>query len=119
MNKQEIITLPANLREELISRMRLKLDGSLEKIILFGSCARGDASVDSDIDFIALIRDESANFKEIREILVDIAFDLSLENNVDVSILPQDFDEYQKWLPYIPFYQNIGKEGIVVYERSR
>ncbi|TWH49262.1 nucleotidyltransferase family protein [Sporomusa sp. KB1] len=111
-------SLPQELLNELIYRIQAKLDSHIEKIILYGSCARGEAQEDSDIDIMALIRTDGHDLKKFREDLVDIAFDLSLKHDLDISILSQDLEEYKKWSPYIPFFQNVRNESIVLYERT-
>ena len=62
----------------------------LNKIILYGSYARGDNTDESDSD-------------------------ISLEEEVFLSILLRDKKYFETNLNLLPFYQNIEREGIAVY----
>ena len=68
-----------------------KLYGNrLDKIILYGSRARGDNREDSDFDFAVVLRDEKINsFKEIDKI-TDAVYPLILEYNADISYKPMN-----------------------------
>jgi predicted nucleotidyltransferase len=118
MTSPRTIPISSQVVNHLITRIQQQLAGDVEKIILYGSYARGEAEPDSDVDIIALICFDSYNVDEARELLVDIALELSLEFDLNISIMPQDYNEFEKWLPYIPFFQNVKREGIVLYERS-
>ena len=76
------------------------------EIILFGSSARGDRSVNSDIDI--LVKLPLLN-RKIEEDLFNIAYDLELEHDciIDLIVLPQNFNNF-------PLYDNIIKEGIPI-----
>lgn len=90
-----------------------ELKKKLKKIILYGSYARNEQSIDSDID-LAVIYDPELEEKEKNNIS-DISFELSLKYDILLSLIyrsKKDFDEYSK---FVPFYQVINKEGIVIY----
>ena len=54
-----------------------------ERIILFGSCARGDDTPQSDLDFLVVVPDESYN----RELRFEMAKSLrDLETSVDLVV---------------------------------
>lgn len=77
------------------------------EIKVFGSSSRGDSTESSDIDI--MVRLPKVN-RTIEEDLFNIAYDLELEHDcvIDVIVLPQDINNY------IPLYQNIEKEGILI-----
>ena len=82
-----------------------------EKIILFGSAVAGDASPDSDIDFLIIKRDTPYRGADrIRELSRLIA------RNVAVDFLVYRPDEYEKRLSMgDPFLKTIIKEGKTLY----
>ena len=82
-----------------------------EKIILFGSAVTGDASPDSDIDFLIIKRDTPYRGADrIRELSRLIA------RNVAVDFLVYRPDEYEKRLSMgDPFLKTIIKEGKTLY----
>ena len=81
----------------------------IEKVILFGSYARGDASEISDIDLIVDSRGRLRNRK---------IFALGGEL---LDVLPVRVDVYDILEIANPsaMYDNIQKEGVVIYDTSR
>ncbi len=82
----------------------------LDRIILFGSRARGDADEESDFDFLVSLRKVE---KEDKDKIQKIASDLSLKYNIVITALvipSEDFREDR----YFYLYENIQKEGQVV-----
>jgi predicted nucleotidyltransferase len=102
--------------EQLAVEMKMILQnlyGSrLDKIILYGSYARGDFRNDSDIDFMLLLNDESVNtFREITNLSPYIS-DLNLKYGKIISFTPVSTQRYQT--RNIPVYVNIRNEGIEI-----
>ncbi|MBI3617714.1 MAG: nucleotidyltransferase domain-containing protein [Candidatus Omnitrophica bacterium] len=93
---------------------RIRKDCNPEKIVLFGSYAKGTPRYDSDIDLLVikdsnLRRDERD--KEIRRSLRDIKFPLDI-----FVYTPQEVAEYSHLKG--SFISVIFKEGRVLYERD-
>jgi len=82
----------------------------IEKIILFGSVARGDDTKDSDIDILILTTDKT---KKIKKDVYSKASDILLETMEDISIKINKLEHYKKYKD-MPFYSNIRKEGVVI-----
>jgi predicted nucleotidyltransferase len=86
------------------------LGDRLDRIVLFGSRARGDADDESDFDFLVALRKVE---KEDKDKIQKIASDLSLKYNIVITALvipSEDFREDR----YFYLYENIQKEGQVV-----
>lgn len=82
----------------------------LDRIVLFGSRARGEADEESDFDFLVTLRKPQ---EEDRVRVREIASRLSLEYNIVITplvISTEDFREDR----YFYLYENIQKEGRVV-----
>lgn len=81
---------------------------------LYGSYARGDFDDESDIDIMVLIHCSRGELRNYRHLLVDLGSDLSLENDITVSILAYDTETFDKFRDAMPFLQNVEREGIKV-----
>ncbi len=93
---------------------RIRRDCEPDKIILFGSYAKGTPRFDSDIDLLVikesnLRRDERD--KEIRKSLRDIKFPLDI-----FVYTPREVAEYSNFKG--SFISAIFREGQVIYERN-
>lgn len=83
----------------------------LDKVILFGSQARGDATFQSDIDILIVLKHPFSYYQEVKKISEFIS-ELSLEYNQLISCC---FTTSQQWeTENSAFYRNIHREGIVL-----
>ena len=83
----------------------------VDRILLYGSRARGDAREDSDIDILVVLKDDF-NYSEMLRLSSDFAASLSLENDVVISrafVSKEQFEHRQT-----PFLMNIRREGVLV-----
>lgn len=92
------------LKEELIRRYGPRL----ERVILFGSRARGEARPDSDWDVAVILKGYDGARGE-RERLVDLGYDLMLQTGEALSLLPLAPEELGK---RTLFMHNLREEGI-------
>lgn len=84
----------------------------LDRVVLFGSHARGDHRHDSDIDFMVILRDETiTRLDEINRFLPTQSA-LSLKHNITVSILPVSSKKYNH--SALPVYHFARLEGITL-----
>jgi predicted nucleotidyltransferase len=83
-----------------------------EKVILFGSQARGDARPDSDWDLLVLINSDSTNLDD--EIKYSYPFtQLGWNYNTDFNVLLYSKNDWGK-RNFMPFYKNVLKDGIEI-----
>ncbi|MDR2571359.1 MAG: nucleotidyltransferase domain-containing protein [Oscillospiraceae bacterium] len=87
---------------------------NLDKIILYGSYARGDNDGDSDIDIMALVDVSPEDANRIDMQLTTFTSRLGLEYDVVISLFIKDCDTFYKHLHIEPFYQNVMKEGVIL-----
>ncbi|MDO4920458.1 MAG: nucleotidyltransferase domain-containing protein [Phascolarctobacterium sp.] len=106
-----------NIAEE-IKQEALKMCPDIEKIILYGSYARGDNTFDSDMDIMIVINDTQENVKKYRKQFSVIAASVGMKYDVLLSVLFRDKTNFEEKAKYMPFYQNVIKEGIEWYGRA-
>lgn len=93
--------------------IRLKKQFPVERIVLFGSKARGDSDEHSDIDLL-LITSRLLHWKEEKAV-VETLFEIGMEFDVIFSPLFASDNEWNGGLfTEFPIYTDILKEGAVV-----
>ena len=84
----------------------------LRDVYLYGSYARGDFREDSDVDILVSVDlppDELASFWRT---FAHIGSEVSLENDVTVSIAWKSYDQFHRYSASLPYYRNVLREGI-------
>ena len=104
------------MQEELVEGIKNILEDNLISIVLYGSVARGTATEESDID-IAIIAKHEFDI-ELRDKVVELAVDIDLKYDTVLSIVDIDYKKYLEWQDIMPFYKNIKKEGIVLWNAA-
>lgn len=102
-----------NAREELVinefvKKVRQTFKDRVQRIILYGSRARGDADEESDYDFLVLFDSLEPQDKKIID---EISWEVSYKYNIVLTaqaIKDAEFREDR----YFYFYENVRKEGI-------
>lgn len=90
----------------------------IEKIILFGSYARGEATNESDIDFLVLSNYRQSYFEnKFGENISNSLTDLMLEHGLIFSYVAEHSDTFTRTSDFYPLFKNVLREGITVYEK--
>ncbi|KZX10274.1 nucleotidyltransferase domain-containing protein [Methanobrevibacter filiformis] len=84
----------------------------IEKVILFGSVARGEDTEDSDIDILILTSNIDDDLKIEDEIYTKV-FDILLEMGERISLKIIPLDHYKTHSDF-PFYVNIESDGVLI-----
>jgi uncharacterized protein len=102
----------APTEEPVLRRLKAELErrygDRLERVLLFGSRARGDARPDSDWDVAVFLRGYDGNLDEVFR-LADLSYDLMMETGEVLSIKPFAPDELAK---RTLFMHNLRQEGV-------
>ncbi len=80
----------------------------LERVVLFGSRARGDAQPDSDYDIAVFLRDLTDRWREAKR-LSAIETDILAETGAFIHSMPYSTGAYQQRTPLM---HEIRREGI-------
>lgn len=98
--------------QKVIAIYRDFYGNDIVEIRLYGSYARGEETVDSDIDIAAIVKGERQQLQhqlvKIWDQVEDISFDY--ETVISPTVIP--YSEFVKWKEDLPYYRNIAKEGI-------
>ena len=84
---------------------------NLIEIILYGSCARGDYTADSDIDIAILTRCSQEENQRYIDALASLATDLAIKYFAIVNFVCIPFNEYLEKKSWYAYYSNIDQEG--------
>ena len=88
------------------------LGHSIHDAILYGSYARGDFTAESDIDILLTADLTQEQIAEKRRAIAALSSDLSLAHDVTVSIQIVPLAQFHRYADFLPFYQNVLREGI-------
>jgi predicted nucleotidyltransferase len=100
------------ITERVCAASKEALGGKLEKVLLFGSYARGDYDDESDVDIFVLADIPPEAARGICSQIGRLVGWLELEYDVVISIhvtCSRNFYEYRNVMPY---YMNVINEGI-------
>lgn len=102
--------------KELVTGILEILKEDALSIILYGSVARGTDTEKSDVDIAVLIRQQIP--RNTREQLDDFLGDLDLKYDKVFSVVDITENKFETWKNVIPFYQNVSREGIVLWKAA-
>jgi predicted nucleotidyltransferase len=82
-----------------------------DRVLLFGSYARGDQGADSDVDLLVIMPTEGKSIQKAAEIR------LSLDHSISIDLLVRTPDELHRRLEMGDFFmRDIVEKGVVLYE---
>lgn len=107
---REVSSLGKSLLARLKREFSLAFGKRFKGLILFGSEARGDATPDSDIDFLVLI--ENMDPAEDRKTVVNVTYPVMLELPTVrvIDATPVEFSAFEA--QEFPLYRNARAEGV-------
>ncbi len=83
----------------------------LARIVLFGSQARGDAELGSDIDVLVVLKGPVSPCEEIARTINDVA-DISLEHTEVIACVFVSEEQFER--ERSPLLLNVRREGVAV-----
>lgn len=104
---QNIVTLFAKEVKRVLGK-------NMDKVIVYGSYARGDYDEHSDLDIMVLVSCPEEDIKPFEYELYDVAFDFFMEYGIEISVIVKNKEHFNCWLGALPFYDNVEREGVVI-----
>jgi predicted nucleotidyltransferase len=103
------------IKSEVEKAAKELLGDKLTKVILYGSYARGDYNMDSDIDFALMSELIESEIPSYNDPIGEIISGLSIKYGILVTIIIISSESFNKYKDVMPFYMNLVKEGEVFY----
>ena len=107
-----------DLISEYVAAIRDIYGVHLKQVILYGSYARGDFNADSDVDIMVLVDLTDEEIRKFSDALSELGFDYNVEYDIWFMPVVKNIDHFQYWCQAYPFYSNVAKEGIALYEAA-
>ena len=104
-----------DILNELVDGIIRILNKKVNRIILYGSVAKGTNTEESDIDIAMLIAGDLS--EKLEDSLSDFIVDMNLKYDKVFSVIDIDIDDFNKWEKTIPFYHNVN-EGVVLWKAA-
>lgn len=108
--------LSDDIKEELVQGLTDIFQKNISMIILYGSVARNEATDGSDIDIAIIVKNQIDDKTKRR--FVSWAAEMDIRYERVFSIVDIQESNMKKWEKVHPFYQNVRKEGIVLWRAA-
>ena len=113
-NLQEFLNISDRVQillQELKSQLQALYGDRLFSVLLYGSVARGEPTVDSDIDVLVVLKERVSPVQEMRR-MADIRLHFLLEFGELVSIMPMSWEAFSDRSD--SFANTLRREGITL-----
>jgi len=102
------------ISQKVAQAAKFVLGDRLQKVILYGSYARGDYDHESDIDFFILADVPQEEASRWRNSIYDKIPYIDLDYDIIVSVKVTGSKVFNEYIDTLPFYMNVVREGIVL-----
>lgn len=100
---------------QYLSEIQKIYGAHLKSVILYGSYAREDYTPDSDIDIMDLSEEEMDAYSDA---LSELGFKYNVQHDTWMMPVMKNQQHFYHWAASYPFYSNVQKEGVVLYEAA-
>ena len=101
-----------NILELFVAEVKNIFGATLRDVILFGSYARGDYNIDSDVDIMVIADIEESEIMKYTSHVANFLGELLIDYDIVISPIVERQQKYEEYKNVIPFLQNVQKEGI-------
>ena len=107
-----------NLIEQYVEAVKKIYGSHVRQIILYGSYARGDYREDSDVDIMILVDLPDDELDQYADELAEVGFEYNVAHDIWMMPVVRNQDHFNHWVKAYPFYENVQKEGVKLYEAA-
>ena len=107
-----------SLIDQYVEEIKRIYGSHVKQIILYGSYARGDFRPDSDVDIMILVDMSDLELKAYGQQLSYMTYDFNMAHDLDIKPIAKSQQHFQKWVDVYPFYANVEKEGVKLFEAA-
>ncbi len=107
------------IKMEAPDMVRNFMEKDLVKVILYGSCARGDYKASSDVDIALLMRGSRTDSWKYTDQIDETATELASRYFAVVNFVLLPYDEFEEKKSWYGYFKNIEQEGILLYGQKR
>lgn len=97
---------------EVYSACNRIFSNTIQDAFLYGSYARGDYHVKSDIDILLIVNMEPEMISKMRSSIGDITSEMSLKHDITVSVVVKPLAQFKQYADVLPYYKSVFNEGI-------
>ena len=83
-----------------------------KKVVLYGSYARGEQELYSDMDIMILVDMDEEELRSYDDLVFDRTYELTLKYGILLSVMTKSEKHFLHWVNVLPFYANVRNEGI-------
>ena len=94
--------------EKLLRELDLKFPKEISHTFLYGSKARGDSELDSDIDLLVILENDDS---QIRRNILTLAAQISLEYDVLLNPIISTINRIERQRDF-SFYKNVARDAV-------
>ena len=91
------------------------MKNDLVKMILYGSCARGECKEHTDVDIALLTKGSRTDSWKYNDKIDEVATKLAMKYFAIVNFVLLPYDEFEEKKSWYGYFKNIDKEGIKLY----
>lgn len=103
------------VKRDATESAKMILGNDLIKVVLYGSCARGDYTQDSDIDIALITACDRMEVKMYSEKISEISMQMAMKYFAIVNFVCLPYAEFMKKKSWYLYFRNIDVEGEVLY----
>ena len=104
------------VEETTVREVPALMKDDCEKIILYGSFARGDYTLDSDVDIAILTKSDRMAVRKFNPGIDEISSDIGIKTMMIVNYICLPLKEFEQKKSWYPFFMNIAHEGKILYD---